>query len=57
MVEADVIADGHEFLSVALLWRKPGERHWQQTRMRPLGNDRWRASFPLIRRRAARVHR
>ncbi len=49
VVEADVIAEGHDFLGVALLWREPGERQWQQTPMRPLGNDRWRARFPLLR--------
>src|SRR5205814_1403383 len=51
-VEADVICDGHDQLGVALLWRGPndqtgGDRTWQQNRMRPLGNDRWQANFPL----------
>ena len=46
-VEADVIVDGHDQLAVALLWRGPGEEQWRQTAMRPLGNDRWRAAFPL----------
>ncbi|HEX4262451.1 MAG TPA: maltotransferase domain-containing protein [Acetobacteraceae bacterium] len=48
-VEADVITDGHDMLGVALLWRGPEEEAWQRTRMRPLGNDRWRARFPLNR--------
>ncbi len=48
-VEADVITDGHDMLGVALLWRGPDEEAWQRTRMRPLGNDRWRARFPLNR--------
>ncbi|HTW27325.1 MAG TPA: alpha-1,4-glucan--maltose-1-phosphate maltosyltransferase [Acetobacteraceae bacterium] len=46
-VEADVICDGHDKLGVALQWRGPGETAWQEARMRPLGNDRWQASFPL----------
>ncbi len=47
IVEADVIADGHDVLGVALLWRAETETAWQQVRMRPLGNDRWQASFAL----------
>ncbi len=47
-VEADVIGDGHDMLSVALQWRGPGDADWQEVRMRLLGNDRWAASFPLV---------
>ncbi len=46
-VEADVVADGHEVVSVALRYRKRDAPDWQERRMRPLGNDRWQASFPL----------
>jgi starch synthase (maltosyl-transferring) len=55
-VSADVVFDGHEKISVALRYRarasveagsaQGGE--WAETRMRPLGNDRWQASFPLL---------
>ena len=48
-VQADVICDGHDRLAVALLWRTADAAEWQQTRMRPLGNDRWAADFPLAR--------
>jgi starch synthase (maltosyl-transferring) len=48
-VEADVYADGHEYLSVQLRWRADDARDWQATPMTPLGNDRWRAAFPLPR--------
>jgi len=48
-VTADLIMDGHEQLSAALLWRPADEAGWQEVRMRPLGNDRWAASFPLER--------
>ncbi len=46
-VEADVLADGHEVVSVALRFRNRLAPEWQERRMRPLGNDRWQASFPL----------
>ena len=46
-VEVDVICDGHDQLGAVLLWRAPGSAAWQQTRLRPLGNDRWQARFPL----------
>ena len=47
VVEADVIADGHDVLGVALLWRSARDEAWRETPMHPLGNDRWQASFPL----------
>src|SRR6187200_2468712 len=49
VVEADVFADGHDVLAAALLWRQRGEPKWRETPMAPLGNDRWRASFPADR--------
>jgi starch synthase (maltosyl-transferring) len=48
-VEADVFADGHEYLSVELRWRADDASDWQTTPMAPLGNDRWGASFALPR--------
>jgi starch synthase (maltosyl-transferring) len=48
-VEADVFADGHEYLSVELRWRADDASDWQATPMTPLGNDRWGAAFPLPR--------
>ena len=48
-VGADIVADGHDQLAVALLWRAADEAAWHETRMRPLGNDRWEGSFPLPR--------
>lgn len=47
-VEADIFADGHEQLSAELLWGPVDSQH-RVTPMEPLGNDRWRASFPLER--------
>jgi starch synthase (maltosyl-transferring) len=50
-VEADIIADSHDQLAVMLRWRGPGtdsiDDAWNETPMRPLGNDRWTAAFPL----------
>ena len=44
-VEADVFADGHDQVAARLLWRHEKQRVWRETRMQPLGNDRWRAAF------------
>lgn len=48
-VEADVFADGNEELSCRVLFRHQDESDWASTPMRPLGNDRWRAEFPVSR--------
>lgn len=48
-IEADVFADGHDKLAVAVHWRTADEDAWHEIRMAPLGNDRWRASLPLTR--------
>jgi starch synthase (maltosyl-transferring) len=46
-VEADIFCDGHEKIDAAVLFKRDGVDDWQQVPMRPLGNDRWSASFPL----------
>jgi starch synthase (maltosyl-transferring) len=48
-VEADVFCDGHDPISVALLWRAADEDEWHETRMTFVINDRWSAIFPLER--------
>ena len=45
-VQADIIGDGHDKLAAVVRWQEPGGE-WQETPMRPLGNDRWTASFAL----------
>ena len=45
VVEADVFADGHDCLGVALLSRRDGDLEWRETPMTFLTNDRWQASF------------
>lgn len=46
-VEADIIYDGHDQFAAVLLWQTPDDPAWREARMRPLGNDRWQAAFPL----------
>jgi len=46
-VEADCLADGHDVVACALLWRRAGAADWQRMAMRPMGNDRWRAAFSV----------
>jgi starch synthase (maltosyl-transferring) len=47
VVEADVYADGHDEVRAFLRWSYSDGGEWHQRSMEPLGNDRWRASFPL----------
>ena len=49
MVEADVFADGHDAVLAELLWRFCGEEQWQHAPMEFVGNDHWRAAFPVER--------
>ncbi|WP_243634512.1 alpha-1,4-glucan--maltose-1-phosphate maltosyltransferase [Roseicella frigidaeris] len=48
-VTCDLICDGHDKLGAVLLWRAADETAWSETRLTPLGNDRWMARFPLER--------
>jgi starch synthase (maltosyl-transferring) len=48
-VEADVFADGHDAVRAVVRWRPEDEKDWREVAMEPLGNDRWRASFPIER--------
>src|SRR5436190_8236392 len=45
LVEADVFADGHDFLVALLQHRHERESTWHEQPMQGLGNDRWRAKF------------
>jgi starch synthase (maltosyl-transferring) len=47
IVEADIYTDGHEAISARLLWRHERERRMRAAPLEFLGNDRWRASFPV----------
>jgi starch synthase (maltosyl-transferring) len=46
-VEADVFADGHDHVTARLLFRYSEIPEWTLVPMQPLGNDRWRAEFPV----------
>ncbi|MGC2637256.1 MAG: alpha-1,4-glucan--maltose-1-phosphate maltosyltransferase [Acidobacteriaceae bacterium] len=48
-VEADVFADGHDHVAARLLFRYHQIPSWTAVPMQALGNDRWRASFPVVR--------
>jgi starch synthase (maltosyl-transferring) len=50
VVEADVFADGHDEVAAALLYRPSSRAEWSESRMEPLGNDRWRGSFEITSR-------
>ncbi|HEX4006951.1 MAG TPA: alpha-1,4-glucan--maltose-1-phosphate maltosyltransferase [Acidobacteriaceae bacterium] len=48
-IEADVFADGHDHVAARLLFRFSQIPNWTAISMEPLGNDRWRGSFPVVR--------
>ena len=48
-VEADIFADGHDLITAVVLHRQDDEKKWQEVRMLPLVNDRWRAEFQVDR--------
>src|SRR4029453_15936112 len=45
--EADAFTDGHDEIRVVLGWCEDDCLEWREVEMEHLGNDRWRASFPL----------
>lgn len=47
VVEADIFTDGHDALACRLLHRAPSAADWTEVPMASLGNDRWRAEFPV----------
>ena len=46
-VEVDAFTDGHDAITVALLWRREGDEAWGEVAMEPIGNDRWRGRFAV----------
>jgi starch synthase (maltosyl-transferring) len=48
-VEADIVADGHEVLSAALVYRHEADLDWREVSMAPLVNDRWWGQFTVTR--------
>jgi starch synthase (maltosyl-transferring) len=47
VVEADAFTDGHDALSLALLYRQANESEWHEVPMEFLVNDRWRGAFTV----------
>ncbi|MFM8322565.1 MAG: alpha-1,4-glucan--maltose-1-phosphate maltosyltransferase [Chloroflexota bacterium] len=45
VIEANILADGHDVLSCVLLYKKDGAAQWHEAPMEALGNDRWQAGF------------
>src|SRR5881394_3178756 len=48
-VERDVFADGHDSLAAVVRYRHENDEAWSEVPMEELGNDRWRAAFPVER--------
>jgi starch synthase (maltosyl-transferring) len=46
---ADLVADGHDLLAGALLYRHDEDEAWREVRLTAAGNDRWQAAFELDR--------
>ena len=46
-VDADVFGDGHDHVRARVVYRKVGDAAWQFVEMTSLGNDHWRADFPV----------
>ncbi|MBD2703597.1 alpha-1,4-glucan--maltose-1-phosphate maltosyltransferase [Spirosoma sp. BT702] len=44
-VEADIFADGHDYLAAYLLYRHIDDTSWTETAMSLIVNDRWGAAF------------
>jgi starch synthase (maltosyl-transferring) len=46
-IEADVFGDGHDHVRARLLFKEESASNWESAEMLPLGNDRWRGTFPV----------
>jgi starch synthase (maltosyl-transferring) len=47
IVEADIFADGHDSIAAVVRYRHENDEAWSEVSMEELGNDRWRAEFPV----------
>jgi starch synthase (maltosyl-transferring) len=47
VVEADILTDGHDAISAALLYRSGDDPKWTEVPLASRGNDRWQASFKV----------
>lgn len=44
VVDADIFKDGHDIMAAALKWRKAGAKAWEETPMKYVADDTWRAA-------------
>lgn len=44
-VSANVFSDGHDVVQAKLVYRKQGRKKWEDLPMKPIGNDRFEATF------------
>jgi starch synthase (maltosyl-transferring) len=49
IIEADLLADGHDKLAGEVLLRAADEKNFRAYKLKPLNNDRWSAEIPLER--------
>jgi starch synthase (maltosyl-transferring) len=49
VIDANIIADGHDKLAAEILFRPQDEKTWQSAPMTLLANDEWQGKFPLER--------
>jgi len=47
VVEADIFADGHDAITAVVRYRHEDDEAWAEVSMEALGNDHWRAEFPV----------
>ncbi|HSS00783.1 MAG TPA: alpha-1,4-glucan--maltose-1-phosphate maltosyltransferase [Kofleriaceae bacterium] len=47
VVEADIVADGHDAIRAVVLDRAPGAEAWRETELVHAANDAWRATIEL----------
>lgn len=47
VVEADVFGDGHDAIAAVIRYRHEDDELWTEIPMAALGNDHWRAAFPV----------
>jgi starch synthase (maltosyl-transferring) len=46
-VTADIFKEGHDIIAGILRYKMQGDKHWQETTMHHVDNDRWAGSFLL----------
>ena len=46
-VNADVLADGHDIIASAVLYKHENSKKWSEVRMHPRENNNWHASFTV----------